>query len=101
MTKDRNPAISASAINRYLVRRREDLQVCSDALETCNFKKMGDVAHRIKGSGSTFGFPELSAIAEKLEAATAKSDLAEVKSCFLDFERWVETHQPSVKCLTV
>jgi HPt (histidine-containing phosphotransfer) domain-containing protein len=44
-------------------------------------------AHTLKGNGRTFGAPELSALAQELEAAAADGDLEAVSARLDDVER--------------
>lgn len=73
-----NPFVSDPSRARYLEKRRADLQACQQALATGDFSPIELLAHRMKGNGATFGFPELSRIGGELEAAAQAQDRGRV-----------------------
>lgn len=52
---------------RYLKRRRADLERCLYLFEVNNLLELKGIGHRIKGSAASFGFHELSKIARDIE----------------------------------
>jgi HPt (histidine-containing phosphotransfer) domain-containing protein len=63
------PEISPATKERYLLRRRTELDHMRKLLSEQEYSLIREFAHQIKGNGATFGFPELSEHAEKLESA--------------------------------
>jgi HPt (histidine-containing phosphotransfer) domain-containing protein/CheY-like chemotaxis protein len=53
----------------YLRNRREDLARMSEALARQDWTVIEELAHKAKGSGASFGFPELTEICRDLEKA--------------------------------
>jgi signal transduction histidine kinase/HPt (histidine-containing phosphotransfer) domain-containing protein len=95
LRKKTSTGISAKSINTYLTRRIEDLQSCLHALESSDYETIRSIAHRIKGSASTFGFPELSEIARALEQAVSTADSNVIRKSTTQFENWVSEHPPN------
>ena len=64
----------AELLPGFLRRRVEDVRVLREAMAASDFPRMAEVAHKIRGNGATFGFPELTEIAERLELAAKKGE---------------------------
>jgi HPt (histidine-containing phosphotransfer) domain-containing protein len=47
------------------------------------------IGHRMKGSGGSFGFDEISAIGEELELAAQVPDVEGIKSAVVRLERYL------------
>jgi len=64
-------------VNKFLARKREDLDRVRAALATRDFETIRRIGHDLKGAGEGFGFPELSAFGAALErAAIARNERA-------------------------
>ena len=64
-------------VNRFLARKREDLDRVRMALAARDYETIRRIGHDLKGAGEGFGFPELSAFGAALErAATARNETA-------------------------
>jgi HPt (histidine-containing phosphotransfer) domain-containing protein len=53
--------------------------------------ELRQIAHKLKGSGQSFGFPEISEICKRLESAAELEDWAQIASAINDFEQMVNT----------
>lgn len=82
------PLISAGALERYLLRRREDLAVLSHAVENENWEEILFIAHKIKGNGATFGFEKLSQLAGLLEKHARRQNKKEVMNSLDHLKSW-------------
>jgi len=60
-------------------RRAEDARLLRAALETGDFAAVAQIAHRLKGLGSTYGHDAISATGRALEAAAAQRDSAQIQ----------------------
>jgi HPt (histidine-containing phosphotransfer) domain-containing protein len=76
-------------MNRYLQRRKQDLECCFTYLRRSNFGALEKVGHQLKGNAETFGHPELSCIGRKLERAASDRDLKQLQQAVQDFSKWV------------
>jgi HPt (histidine-containing phosphotransfer) domain-containing protein len=56
-------------VQRFLVRKREDLGSARIALAAGDYETIRRIGHDLKGAGEGFGFPELSAFGAALEGS--------------------------------
>ena len=72
----RSPAATA-LLPRFLEHRRRDVETIRAAMEQGDFETIGRLGHNMAGNGLSYGFPEMSAIGERLEAgALARNEMA-------------------------
>jgi len=64
----------ADLIPGYLRARRDEVIVMRTALASGQFGDIVEIAHRLRGTGGTYGRPQLSAIGAELESAAEASD---------------------------
>jgi HPt (histidine-containing phosphotransfer) domain-containing protein len=67
-TKPRARAVATALLPRFLEHRRRDAATIRTALECRDFETIGRLGHNMSGNGVSYGFPEISAIGECLEA---------------------------------
>jgi signal transduction histidine kinase/CheY-like chemotaxis protein len=58
----------------YLEKRRAEIKVYRASLARGDFDTIGKLAHKMKGTGSGYGFPRLTELGEVLEKAAIQSD---------------------------
>lgn len=63
-----------SLLPSFFAARQADYSKMLNALANQQFEEIDRLGHRLKGSGGSFGFPELSTIGELLETAARASD---------------------------
>lgn len=68
-----DPAFAALTV-RYLERRRDDCRVLRARLAARDFDPITACGHRLKGSGASYGFDEVTAIGAVLETAGEAED---------------------------
>jgi len=56
-------------VQRFLARKRDDLQRAREALAGGEFDTIRRIGHDLKGAGEAFGFPELSNFGAALQSA--------------------------------
>ncbi len=76
-------------MKKYIQRRTHDLQACIYYFEQQKFSEIEKIAHKLKGSGKTFGHPEISEIGKRLEGAAKKTDIQSIKKLLEQFLQWV------------
>lgn len=64
----------------YLKNRQKDLALLPQALEAKDFSTILTLGHRMKGSGSGYGFNEITDIGKNMEEAAKGSDVERVAS---------------------
>jgi HPt (histidine-containing phosphotransfer) domain-containing protein len=78
----------ATLLPRYLEHREADLTTLRDALEREDYEAVARIGHNLRGNGVSFGFPELRAIGERIEAAArirSRPDLREPTARLRDY----------------
>lgn len=68
----------ADLLPRFLENRRADVVQARESLAQIDFANVRRIAHRLKGSGSGYGFHAVSAFGADLEQACLRADGAEV-----------------------
>jgi CheY-like chemotaxis protein len=63
----------------YLVKRRADVPVYAEALARGDFESIRQLAHKMKGTGSGYGFPVLTELGGTLERAAMEKDAALIR----------------------
>ena len=58
----------------YLERQREEVAQCRLLLDAADFERIKYLSHNMKGTGSSFGFPDLTRIGAGMEKAAKASD---------------------------
>ena len=66
--------ISIDQKKKYLSRRVEEIEELKRCIQTSNFDLAGNIGHKLKGNGVTFGFPEISNIGNKIEIASSEKN---------------------------
>jgi|HubBroStandDraft_1064217.scaffolds.fasta_scaffold01134_5 HPt (histidine-containing phosphotransfer) domain-containing protein len=79
---------AAALLPRFLEHRRRDLATLVAALEHGDFETLARLGHNMSGNGVSYGFPEISAIGERLEAeaiagnpSAVREHLAALEAC--------------------
>jgi HPt (histidine-containing phosphotransfer) domain-containing protein len=77
----------------YLDKRLADLSVYRTALQTGDFDTIRKLGHKMKGTGSGYGFPRLTEFGAEIEEASLRSDASAIReqlqslAVFLDKEK--------------
>jgi CheY-like chemotaxis protein/HPt (histidine-containing phosphotransfer) domain-containing protein len=69
----------ATLFPRFLVHRERDAATLRDALAREDFPTIATLGHNMHGNGASYGYPELSAIGRRLEAAAATRNAHDVE----------------------
>jgi signal transduction histidine kinase/CheY-like chemotaxis protein len=62
----------------YLAKRRADVPVYAEALANDNFESIRQLAHRMRGTGSGYGFPVLTELGSTMEKAALVRDAGRI-----------------------
>lgn len=81
--------IPKEARQKYIERRRADLENCNKALQQRDFDFLSRVAHQIKGNASTFGYDDLSGIAIRLEEFAHSKDTENIAKALAQFSQFL------------
>lgn len=83
----------ADLIPRYLSNRHADLEFARQLLENEDYFMLAGMAHRIRGSASSYGFSGLGDIASAIESAAEQRDAATVDTELRALEHFLQSVQ--------
>ncbi|MGD0526752.1 MAG: Hpt domain-containing protein [Polyangiaceae bacterium] len=97
MTFDTKPAspqaarsrIAAALLPRFVGHRERDVVTIRLALEHGDFETVARLGHNMRGNGISYGFPDISAIGERLETAAGAKDEGLIREALEALETWV------------
>jgi HPt (histidine-containing phosphotransfer) domain-containing protein len=76
-------------LSRFMERRRRDVATLREALECGDFETIGSLGHNMSGNGVSYGFPEISEIGKRLEAAAVTGNAMAVREQLTSLEACV------------
>jgi HPt (histidine-containing phosphotransfer) domain-containing protein len=77
---------------RFLARKVEDLAHCKVFLPEGKWTELETIGHRLKGSGVSFGFPDLGEIGGLLELQAKAKDAELAQAAIALLEQWILNH---------
>ena len=81
--------IPEEARQRYLERRKTDIESLKAALRSRSFEEFKRVGHQLKGNAASFGYGDLEKIAVQLELCGERADVNEATRQVEAFEKWL------------
>jgi hypothetical protein len=82
---------------RYLEHRARDVAALHRSLDLGDFPTIVRIGHNLRGNGVSYGFPEVGAMGDALEAAATAKDAFEVRAQLRALEAWLSrTGEPAV-----
>ncbi len=70
---------AASLVRSFVDHRRSDLACLLARLQEGDYETIAILGHRMRGSAPSYGFPELAALGERLEAAALERNADDVR----------------------
>ncbi|MGE3724333.1 MAG: ATP-binding protein [Candidatus Sericytochromatia bacterium] len=86
--QDVDPDI-AELMPQFIENRQKDVKELKQFLELQNFKELGRLGHSMKGSGTAYGFPRLTALGEKIQEAGHKAEKEKIYSFIVELESYL------------
>ncbi|MDE3011852.1 MAG: Hpt domain-containing protein [Pseudomonadota bacterium] len=77
----------------FLDNRQRDLLLLTQSLDNADFTAILRIAHNLKGVGGGYGFDQITALGERLEAAARSSDAAAAATCITEYARFLQQHR--------
>ena len=74
----------------YLEKRREDIQKMRRAMEEGDYERVGTLAHNMKGSGSGYGFEDITQIGAAMEKMVRLGDKDGVGRKIAELENYLK-----------
>jgi HPt (histidine-containing phosphotransfer) domain-containing protein len=65
----------------FVLRREQDIVLLQSCLESDDFATVFQIAHRLQGNGSAYGFPQMSQIGKDLGQAARANDRVVSQTC--------------------
>jgi two-component system sensor histidine kinase/response regulator len=87
---DELPPEVRALVPRYLEDRIQDLQRLSDALSARDYGTIEVIGHKMKGAGSSYGFPELTMAGSRIESAAKNHDDDGIRLSLGDMRKAIE-----------
>ncbi len=87
----------ADLIPGYLAQRYKDLSSFETMLEEGNFEGIRKLAHKLKGSGATYGFAALSQYGEHMQSAGRNKNADQIRENLKSLRKYLETVQVTYK----
>lgn len=88
---DMEMIIPEDARQRYLERRKQDIETLRSAVAQSSFEEFKRIGHQLKGNAISFGYPDLEKIAIQMETAGENRDKTEASRLLAQFEAWLQT----------
>lgn len=83
--------IPEEARQRYLERRKKDLESLRAAVEAKELEEFKRIGHQLKGNAASFGYSELEKVAIQMETAGEHDDLNEAARQLDLFAKWLDS----------
>ena len=88
LIEDQNIQVSP-LVEGYLKRVRDNSKAAAKHLKDGSWEHVVVIGHNLKGTGGTYGFPELSAIGVRLEVAAKDRNKAHAAAILGELETWL------------
>lgn len=75
----------------YLDKRKDELKLLHSCFVEGNVDHIQKVAHKIAGSGGSYGLPEISRLGKEIELAAEKNNPQELKELLENFSDYLES----------
>ena len=81
---------------KFFANRRNDVHVIRDALARKDLRSIATLAHNMRGTGASYGFPELSALGDSLQEAGKRGDVAMIERLVVELESLLDELEASL-----
>lgn len=86
-----------SIVPPYLEGRRRDILTVSTALDNGDYEQVRIIGHKMRGSGTGYGFPEITAIGQRLELAAESRDAKKSREHLTELSDYLEMLESPVR----
>jgi HPt (histidine-containing phosphotransfer) domain-containing protein len=80
----------ASLLPSYLAHRERDVVTLREALDRGDYEVVARIGHNLRGNGVSFGFPELRALGERIEAAAHPQSPSDVQEPIAELRAYLD-----------
>ncbi len=78
------------AAKRYLLSRKNELSTLNQLISEADFDQLRRLAHNMKGTGTAFGFPDLTRIGKSMETAAKAQRAEDLAAQLLELSRYLQ-----------
>jgi HPt (histidine-containing phosphotransfer) domain-containing protein len=75
---------------KFFANRRGDVRIIRDAVDRNDLAAVATLAHNMRGTGASYGFPEISALGDALQAAGKRGAVAEIQRLSSELEHLLD-----------
>ena len=75
----------------FIAHKREDTQAIVAAIARADYEALGQLGHRIRGEGGSYGFEELTEIGTSLEIAAKARNLAAIRKSAQELTAYLDS----------
>ena len=73
----------------FIDNRRKELEELRGALDAGRYEQLGELGHRMRGIGSSYGFDRVSEFGGQIEERAAASDRAGLAACLAEYAEYL------------
>jgi len=84
------PAGLEEAAKHYIRSRRRELQQLVDLIDKGDFGQIRRLAHNMKGTGTSYGFPDLTRLGKVMETSAKEENASDLSAALMELSRYVE-----------
>jgi HPt (histidine-containing phosphotransfer) domain-containing protein len=84
------PAGLEEAAKHYIRSRKRELQQFVELIDKGDFGQIRRLAHNMKGTGTSYGFPDLTRLGKVMETSAKEENAAELSTALMELSRYVQ-----------
>jgi len=77
-------------IPMFMLNRKKEIENLRAALAASNFEEMRQIGHRMKGSGRSYGFAEVSELGKRIEDGARGADGSAIAACIEEYADYLD-----------
>jgi CheY-like chemotaxis protein len=93
------PAGMEEAARRYILAKKNDVPRLRQMVEQREFDRLGEVARDLRGTGSSFGFPDLTRLGGMMESSAKSGNADDLAAQLLEMSKYVQEASAGVEVL--
>jgi HPt (histidine-containing phosphotransfer) domain-containing protein len=79
-----------AVIPAYLDKRREELRTILAALEKSDYEAIGELGHKMSGTGGSYGFPQITEIGAAIQLAAKERNPHDIRSQVAKLSKYLQ-----------
>jgi CheY-like chemotaxis protein len=95
--QDSFDSLLADLVPEYLSKRGEEAKNLLKRLEEKKFEQISQAGHKLRGNGTTYGFPKLSALGAEIEKWAKEENVLQLEHTLRELVAFIESAQSKLK----